>query len=58
VCFALLQGTENTDIQITDDTEMEFWDYGSTVGIAVKCGAKYALLAKCILQLYFTGDYR
>jgi|JI10StandDraft_1071094.scaffolds.fasta_scaffold1836005_1 hypothetical protein len=28
-----------------------------TDGGAVKCGGKYAFLAKCILQLYFT-DYR
>ncbi len=26
-------------------------------GCAVKCGGKYPLLAKCILQLYFTGNY-
>jgi hypothetical protein len=28
-----------------------------TDGGAMKCGGKYALLAKCILQLYFM-DYR
>ena len=65
MCFALLQGTDVTDIQITDGrtfydvqiTEVQMVDYRCTDGCAVKCGGKYALLAKCGLQLYFT-DYR
>ena len=51
VCFAPLQGTENTDIQITDGrtfydvqiTEVQMVDYRCTDGYAVKCATRYAL---------------
>ena len=35
--------------------EVQMVDYRCTDGCAVKCGGKYALLAKCSLRLYFTG---
>jgi hypothetical protein len=51
VCFALLQGTDVTDIQITDGrtfydvqiTEVQMVDYRCTDGYAVKCATRYAL---------------
>ena len=57
VCFALLQGTEFTDVPITDYTEVQIQDYGRTDGGAVKCDVMDALLAKQTTRLYFT-DYR
>ena len=63
--FALLQGTEFTDVPITDGrtiydvqiTEVQIGDYRCIDGCAMKCGVNYILLAKCSLRRYFM-DYR